>query len=72
MRIFSQSFTGSTSDTVTVTTNAGILPTNAAAIIVDLNGQMINSDYYTVAAPDIQLTFNLEATDVLTIRFFIQ
>jgi len=71
LRIFSQSFTGTTSDTVTITVNAGQLPTNAAAIIVDLNGQMLNSTYYTVAAPDIQLTFNLESTDVLTIRFFI-
>jgi len=72
LRIFSQSFTGTTSDTVTITVNAGQLPTNAAAIIVDLNGQMLNSTYYTVAAPDIQLIFNLESTDVLTIRFFIQ
>lgn len=73
VRIFKQTFTGSTSDTVTVTANSGTLPTNTAAITVVLNGQeLTETDDYTVNGSDIELEFNLVAEDKLTVHFLIQ
>ena len=71
-RMFLQSFTGETGDTVTVTTNGGVLPTTAAAIWVTLNGQeLFQTDDYAVNGSDIELTFNLQTTDRLVVRFLI-
>lgn len=72
VRVFKQMFTGSTSDTVTITVNAGVLPANTAAITVVLNGQeLTETDDYTVNGSDIELEFNLVAEDKLTVRFLI-
>lgn len=73
VRIFKQTFTGITGDTVTVTANGGTLPTNTAAITVLLMGQeLTETDDYTVNGSDIELEFNLVAEDKLTVRFLIQ
>lgn len=73
LKIYLQTFTGSTSDTVTVTANGGTLPTNTDALIVTLNGQeLTETNDYTVNGSDIELEFNLVAEDVLKVRFFIQ
>jgi hypothetical protein len=72
VRIYKQAFTGSTSDTVTVTVNGGILPANEAGILIFLNQGALMGDAYTINGADIELTFNLDASDTLTVIFFIQ
>lgn len=70
VRIFSQHFETVTANTVTVTVNGGTLPTNADALMVFWNGQLITADYYTVTGSDIAFTFDV--TDNVTVKFFIQ
>lgn len=70
MRIFSQTFDTVTGNEVTVTVNGGVLPTNADAIMVFWNGQLIVPDFYTVAGSDI--TFTFDVTENVTVKFFIQ
>jgi hypothetical protein len=72
VRIYKQSFTGTTSDTVTVTVNGGTMPTNEAGILVFLNQGVLTDDAYTINGADIELTFNLDSSDTLTVIFFIQ
>jgi len=68
--MYLQSFTGSTSDTVTVTVYGGNLPTNKAQVWVTLNGQELQE--YTIDGADIVLTgFSLVETDTLTVRFVV-
>jgi hypothetical protein len=70
MRIFSQHFDTVTANTVTVTVNGGTLPTNADALLVFWNGQLITSAFYTVTGSDIE--FDFDVTDNVTVKFFIQ
>lgn len=72
VRIYKQAFTGSTSDTVTVTVNGGVLPTNEAGILVFLNQGVLTDDAYNINGADVELTFTLDASDTLTVIFFIQ
>ena len=70
VRIFSQHFDTVTANTVTVTVNGGTLPTNADALMVFWNGQLITAAFYTVTGSDIAFTFDV--TDNVTVKFFIQ
>lgn len=70
LRMFSQEFATVTANTVTITVNSGVLPTNASQILVFWNGQYITSDFYTVTGSDIAFTFDVE--DNVTVKFFIQ
>jgi hypothetical protein len=72
LRIYKQAFTGITSDTVTVTVNGGMLPANEAGILIFLNQGALMDDAYTITGATINLTFNLDASDTLTVIFFIQ
>jgi len=70
VRIYSQHFDTVTANTVTVTVNSGTLPTNADALLVFWNGQLITSAFYTVTGSDIEFSFDV--TDNVTVKFFIQ
>jgi SPP1 family predicted phage head-tail adaptor len=67
---FTESFTGLTSDRVTVTVYGGRIPTDKARVLVHLNGQFITQ--YTIASDKIIFTgFTIEPTDTVTVTFFI-
>lgn len=63
---FSQTFTGTATNSLTVTANSGNLPADDA-IEITLNGQLITG--WTRAGSIISLPFTTEATDVLVVRF---
>jgi SPP1 family predicted phage head-tail adaptor len=65
--LYLQTFTGLTTNTVTVTVYGGNLPTSKAKIWLDLNGQTLHD--YTVSGAVITLPFELMDTDTLTVRF---
>jgi len=67
---FTQTFTGLTSDRVTVTVYGGLVPDDKARVFVFLNGQFISQ--YTIAGPAIIFTgFTIEPTDTVVVTFFI-
>ena len=67
-RTFREEFTGIT-DTIIVTANGGLLPTNINQIWVYQNGQLISSTFYTITDDTITLTYTAESYDTFTIVF---
>ena len=67
-RTFREEFTGIT-DTIIVTVNGGLLPTNINQIWVYQNGQLISSTYYTITGDTITLTYTAESYDTFTVIF---
>lgn len=60
-RIIRQVFSGATGTSVTVTENGGVLPDDTDQIVVTYNGQtMTPTADYTVTAPDIDFTFEID------------
>ena len=55
-----------------MTVNGGTMPTNEAGILVFLNQGVLTDDAYNINGADIELTFNLDSSDTLTVIFFIQ
>jgi hypothetical protein len=73
VRIFQQEFTpAENDDTITITANGGVLPTNPAGIIVWLRGQYVEPDYWTVNGSDIEFTFTFGDGDTVVVMFFVQ
>lgn len=67
---FTETFTGTASDRVTVTVYGGLVPTDKARVFVFLNGQFISQ--YTIQGAAIVFTgFTIEATDTVVVTFFI-
>lgn len=56
-------------NSIVVTVNGGVLPTDKELVYVYQNGQLISPDYYNVAANTITLTYNAELSDTFTIIF---
>ena len=67
-RTFREEFTGIT-DTIIVTVNGGILPTNQNQIYVYQNGLLISSTYYTISGDTISLTYQAESYDTFMVIF---
>lgn len=68
-KIYMQEFTGSATDTFTITENGGTLPTNNDYILVFLNGQWTNQ--FSVSGSNIIMDFAIYADDYLNVVFFI-
>jgi hypothetical protein len=66
---FRQQFTNVVDNTVTVTENSGVLPVNVAQISVFVNGSYTSD--FTVTGSDIEIGFDIAATDIVTVTFFI-
>jgi hypothetical protein len=73
VRIFQQEFSpAENDDTITITANGGVLPTNPAGIIVWLRGAYVEPEYWTVNGSDIEFTFTFGDGDTVAVMFFIQ
>lgn len=70
-KYFKESFTGSdfSSNMFTVTVNGGILPGDAAQIVVFYNGQY--TDEWSHSGSDITMSFQIYYSDVIVVHFFI-
>lgn len=66
---YRQIFTGISGNSVTITDNGGVLPSNPAALLVHLNG--IFTTEYTASAPTITFPFTLLPTWQVVATFYI-
>lgn len=69
IQFFTETFTNVVDNTVTVTVNGGVLPSDEAAIVVFVNGFYTSN--FSVAGSDIEIGFDIAETDIVTVRFLI-